>query len=197
MFDLYEKIKEMTEVEKVKKFTFNDVDYKIENRYNFLAQSGSIVTLSIEELNYIDFNKRETDRYELTFITGRNDILEVNLSLEVEYGQGVEKDSLGFQYTYKIDSKKNLISSESSRSLNLGDESRTRHKSFNFNKDAVFFILENVDTFNSEKEDVFNLTFDCSIKDMPALKDLTNKVKKMLECLDNKNEFKIKNSSRI
>lgn len=197
MFDLYEKIKEMTEVEKVKKFTFNDVDYKIENRYNFLAQSGSIVTLSIEELNYIDFNKRETDRYELTFITGRNDILEVNLSLEVEYGQGVEKDSLGFQYTYKIDSKKNLISSESSRSLNLGDESRIRHESFNFNKDAVFFILENVDTFNSEKEDIFNLTFDCSIKDMPALKDLTNKVKKMLVCLDNKNEFKIKNSSRV
>lgn len=197
MFDLYEKIKEMTEVEKVKKFTFDDVDYKIENKYNFLAQSGSIVTLSIEELNYIDFNKRETDRYELTFITGRNDILEVNLSLEVEYGQGVEKDSLGFQYTYKIDSKKNLISSESSRSLNLGDESRTRHDSFNFNKEAVFFILENVDTFNSEKEDVFNLTFDCSIKDMQALKDLTNKVKKMLECIDNKHEFKIKNSSSV
>lgn len=196
MFDLYEKIKEMTEVEKVKKFTFDDVDYKIENRYNFLAQSGTIITLSIEELNYIDFNKRETDRYELTFITGRNDILEVNLSLEVEYGQGVEKDSLGFQYTYKIDSKKNLISSECSRSLNLGDESRTRHNSFDFNKEAVFFVLENIDTFNNEKEDVFNLKFDCSIKDMPVLKDLTNKVKKMLECIDNKHEYKIKNRSR-
>lgn len=192
MFELYERIKEITENDKEQLFSMGSVDYKIEKKYNFLAQSGSIVTLLIEELNYIDSNKRETDKYELTFITGRNNILEATLALEIEYAQGLEKDTLGVHYTYKIDSKNNLISSESSKILNLGDESRTRQESFNFADEPVFFILENLDSFSKEKEEVFNLTYDCSIEKMPVLKDLIKKVNVFIEMLNNKPEHKVK-----